>query len=73
MSACQWCINNGYELVELIDTSYEAVLNEEDEEELEDDFKESLGFKRIQEALHANCWSNMKQTAGKKWIYSDVD
>ncbi|XP_018008212.1 alpha- and gamma-adaptin-binding protein p34 [Hyalella azteca] len=59
LSATQWCIDHGWELVVL-----EQEGSDEDLDDLEDDFQESIGFHRIQGALHANRWSNMKMTAG---------
>lgn len=49
----QWCISNGWELVEL----HPQQPQEEDPEE--DDFHDSWGFKRICQALHAYTWSNL--------------
>ncbi|MPC15445.1 Alpha- and gamma-adaptin-binding protein p34 [Portunus trituberculatus] len=48
----QWCISNGWELVEL--QPHEPQPDPE-----EDDFRESWGFKRISQALHACTWSNL--------------
>lgn len=58
----QWCISNGWELVELHPHQPQA----EDPEE--DDFHESWGFKRICQALHAYTWSNltMKDSQGNR-------
>lgn len=55
----QWCISNGWELVEL-----QPHQPQPDPEE--DDFRESWGFKRICQALHACTWSNltMKDSQG---------
>ncbi|XP_063882346.1 alpha- and gamma-adaptin-binding protein p34-like [Scylla paramamosain] len=55
----QWCISNGWELVEL-----QPHQPQPDPEE--DDFRESWGFKRISQALHACTWSNlaMKDSQG---------
>ncbi|XP_069481235.1 alpha- and gamma-adaptin-binding protein p34 isoform X2 [Ambystoma mexicanum] len=50
-NAQEWCIRHGFELVEL---SPEEVPDEDD------DFPESLGVKRIVQALNANVWSNME-------------
>ncbi|XP_013792195.1 alpha- and gamma-adaptin-binding protein p34-like isoform X1 [Limulus polyphemus] len=46
----EWCIKNGFELVEL---------DPEDESDEEDDFKETKGYPRILQALHAHLWPNM--------------
>ncbi|KAL3866787.1 hypothetical protein ACJMK2_044056 [Sinanodonta woodiana] len=46
----EWCIDNGFELVELTP--------EEDSDE-DDDFPETTGIKRIIQALHAHTWSNL--------------
>ncbi|KAF2359927.1 hypothetical protein FHG87_009318 [Trinorchestia longiramus] len=58
--ANQWCIQNGWELIEL-ETECSS---DSDADSLEDDFVESRGFQRVQGALHANRWSTMKQIAG---------
>ncbi|CAE1159903.1 AAGAB [Acanthosepion pharaonis] len=52
MTILNWCIENGFELVELKpDLS--------DEEEEEDDFPETVGVARIIQALHAHTWPNL--------------
>ncbi|NXS37406.1 AAGAB protein, partial [Pomatostomus ruficeps] len=48
--AQEWCIQHGFELVEL---SPEELPDEDD------DFPESTGVKRIVQALNANVWSNV--------------
>ncbi|XP_021508202.1 alpha- and gamma-adaptin-binding protein p34 isoform X2 [Meriones unguiculatus] len=48
--AQEWCIKHGFELVEL---------NPEELPEEDDDFPESVGVKRIVQALNANVWSNV--------------
>ncbi|XP_056664683.1 alpha- and gamma-adaptin-binding protein p34 isoform X3 [Monodelphis domestica] len=48
--AQEWCIQHGFELVEL---------NPEELPEEDDDFPESTGVKRIVQALNANVWSNV--------------
>ncbi|XP_067666807.1 alpha- and gamma-adaptin-binding protein p34-like [Haliotis asinina] len=53
ISAQQWCIDNGFELVEL-----NPEVDNEDED-LEDDFVETTGIKRIIQALHAHTWPNL--------------
>ncbi|XP_047490471.1 alpha- and gamma-adaptin-binding protein p34-like [Penaeus chinensis] len=55
LNAQQWCISNGWELIEL---NRGQETNNEDSED-EDDFPESLGFKRVRQALHAHTWSNL--------------
>ena len=54
-SAQKWCIDRGWELIELVNNDR----TESEDEEEDDDFPESLGFKRIRQALHANTWSNL--------------
>ncbi|XP_022235742.1 alpha- and gamma-adaptin-binding protein p34-like isoform X2 [Limulus polyphemus] len=51
----EWCIKNGFELVEL---------DPEDESDEEDDFKETKGYPRILQALHAHLWPNMTTKGG---------
>ncbi|XP_051012590.1 alpha- and gamma-adaptin-binding protein p34 isoform X2 [Acomys russatus] len=48
--AQEWCIKHGFELVEL---------NPEELPDEDDDFPESVGVKRIVQALNANVWSNV--------------
>ncbi|XP_042330909.1 alpha- and gamma-adaptin-binding protein p34 isoform X2 [Sceloporus undulatus] len=48
--AQEWCIQHGFELVEL---------NPEELPDEDDDFPESTGVKRIIQALNANVWSNV--------------
>ncbi|XP_074090566.1 alpha- and gamma-adaptin-binding protein p34 isoform X2 [Macrotis lagotis] len=48
--AQEWCIQHGFELVEL---------RPEELPEEDDDFPESTGVKRIIQALNANVWSNV--------------
>ncbi|XP_008834574.1 alpha- and gamma-adaptin-binding protein p34 [Nannospalax galili] len=48
--AQEWCITHGFELVEL---------SPEELPEEDDDFPESIGVKRIVQALNANVWSNV--------------
>ncbi|GFS10088.1 alpha- and gamma-adaptin-binding protein p34-like [Elysia marginata] len=47
-----WCVENGFELVEL-----EPELDSEDED---DDFPETTGLARIIQALHAHTWPNLQ-------------
>lgn len=47
-----WCLDNGFELVELNPV-------ESDDGSDEDDFKESFGIQRIVEALSCHSWPNM--------------
>ncbi|KAB7499421.1 Alpha- and gamma-adaptin-binding protein p34 [Armadillidium nasatum] len=53
LKAQEWCIQHGWELVELN-------LSPEELEEMNEDFMDSWGFKRMRQALHAHTWSNMK-------------
>ncbi|KAK7079195.1 hypothetical protein SK128_001811, partial [Halocaridina rubra] len=53
LKAQQWCIRNGWELIEL------KKVEDEDDDSVDDDFPESWGFQRIQQALHAHTWSNL--------------
>ena len=53
ITAQQWCISNGWELIELSKT-------DDDDSGHEDDFPESWGFQRIRQALHAHTWSNLE-------------
>ena len=48
-----WCVDNGFELVEL---NPEV----ESDSDVEDDFIETTGIKRIVQALHAHTWSNLQ-------------
>merc|ERR1739838_1199675 len=61
LEAQQWCIKNGWELIEV-----NRDLNSKDSDEEEEAFPESWGYKRIRQALHAHTWSNlvMKDTRG---------
>ncbi|MCL4131007.1 UNVERIFIED_CONTAM: hypothetical protein GTU68_002412, partial [Idotea baltica] len=54
--ALEWCIEGGWELVEL---SVEPA-GSEHEDDLEDDFVDSWGYTRIRQALNAHTWSNLK-------------
>ncbi|XP_060606643.1 alpha- and gamma-adaptin-binding protein p34-like [Ruditapes philippinarum] len=47
-----WCIDNGFELVELNPET-------ESDSETEDDFLETTGIKRIVQSLHAHTWPNL--------------
>ena len=49
-----WCIDSGFELVEL---NPEV---ETDSENVEDDFLETTGIDRVIQALHAHTWSNLQ-------------
>ncbi|KAG8228815.1 hypothetical protein J437_LFUL008311 [Ladona fulva] len=53
VKAQEWCVKNGFELVEL--DPYVA----SDDEEYELDFKETTGIKRVVQALHAHMWPNL--------------
>ncbi|XP_018408332.1 PREDICTED: alpha- and gamma-adaptin-binding protein p34 [Nanorana parkeri] len=50
-TAQEWCIQHGFELVEL---------NPEELPDEDDDFPESIGVTRIVQALNANVWSNVE-------------
>ncbi|XP_059161529.1 alpha- and gamma-adaptin-binding protein p34-like [Physella acuta] len=50
--AQEWCIQNGFELVEL-----EPEIDKADED---DDFPETIGMARIVQALHAHTWPNLE-------------
>ncbi|KAI1301428.1 Alpha- and gamma-adaptin-binding protein p34 [Halotydeus destructor] len=50
----QWCIENGFELVE-VNPSTDA----DEDDETEDDFKDSSSLKRILQALSAHQWPTM--------------
>ncbi|XP_077323793.1 alpha- and gamma-adaptin-binding protein p34 isoform X1 [Lithobates pipiens] len=50
-TAQEWCIQHGFELVEL---------NPEELPDEDDDFPESVGVTRIVQALNANVWSNVE-------------
>lgn len=45
-----WCIEHGFEFVEL------NPVQEEVDDEIEDDFHESTSYLRIRQALHAHSW-----------------
>jgi len=49
-----WCIENGFELVEL------SPQEDEPDPDVEDMFIESTGIKRIIQALHAHTWPNLE-------------
>lgn len=58
ISAQEWCVKEGFELVELepeVDEEWEA----------EQDFIETNGIKRVIQALHAHIWPNLVMK-GKK-------
>ncbi len=50
----KWCIDNEFELIEL-----NPIIEEEDEDESVDDFKESNGILRITQSLQAYNWPFM--------------
>ncbi|XP_046366789.2 alpha- and gamma-adaptin-binding protein p34-like [Haliotis rufescens] len=54
VAAQQWCIDNCFELVEL------NPVQDKEEEDLEDDFVETTGIRRIIQALHAHTWPNLE-------------
>jgi len=47
-----WCLENGFELVEMEP-------EEDSDDEVDDDFQETTGIKRVIQALHANPWPNL--------------
>lgn len=53
LKAQTWCVDNSFELVEL---NPEV----ESDSDVEDDFEETTGIKRIVQALHAHTWSNLE-------------
>lgn len=53
ISAQEWCVKNGFELVELDP-------DKDPEWEEEQDFLETLGIARVVQALHAHIWPNLK-------------
>ncbi|XP_041360600.1 alpha- and gamma-adaptin-binding protein p34-like [Gigantopelta aegis] len=54
LTAQTWCIENSFELVEL------SPLDDDDDDDVENDFPETTGIKRIIQALHAHSWPNLK-------------
>jgi len=50
LRAQQWCVNHGFELVELTPS---------EEPDPDDDFPETTGVQRISQALQAHTWSNL--------------
>ncbi|KDR19806.1 alpha- and gamma-adaptin-binding protein p34-like [Zootermopsis nevadensis] len=53
VTAQEWCVEQGFELVELnpeLDTEWEA----------EQDFIETTGIKRVVQAMHAHLWPNLR-------------
>lgn len=63
-TAQEWCVTKGFELVEL-----EPIIDEDD---VEDDFPETTGVKRIVQALNAHVWPNlvMKSETAKPEVQS---
>ncbi|XP_046652833.1 alpha- and gamma-adaptin-binding protein p34-like [Daphnia pulicaria] len=57
ISAQQWCIRHGFELVEL---------DPLEKPDPDDDFPETLGTDRIIQALHAHSWPNLELKSGEK-------
>lgn len=49
-----WCIANGFELVEI-----DPLDERSDDDDTEDDFIESKSVRRIMQALHAHPWPNL--------------
>lgn len=52
--AINWCLEQGFEFVELNPRE-----DDSSESDLEDDFVETVGVKRISQALQAHIWPNM--------------
>jgi hypothetical protein len=57
LAAIQWCLEHEFEMVEL--NPIDNCSSDDDDDELEDHFKETLGVNRIIEALSCHSWSNM--------------
>ncbi|KAG8574951.1 hypothetical protein GDO81_009396 [Engystomops pustulosus] len=63
-TAQEWCIQHGFELVEL---------NPEELPDEDDDFPESTGVTRIIQALNANIWSNVEMKSEQSYgIFSSL-
>lgn len=63
-TAQEWCIQHGFELVEL---------NPEELPDEDDDFPESTGVTRIIQALNANVWSNVEMKSEQSYgIFSSL-
>ncbi|KAM4040065.1 alpha- and gamma-adaptin-binding protein p34 isoform 1-T1 [Anomaloglossus baeobatrachus] len=63
-AAQEWCIQHGFELVEL---------NPEELPDEDDDFPESTGVTRIIQALNANVWSNVEMKSEQSYgIFSSL-
>ncbi|XP_046399559.1 alpha- and gamma-adaptin-binding protein p34-like [Ischnura elegans] len=62
IKAQEWCVKNGFELVELDP----HVASEDEEYEL--DFQETTGIKRVVQALHAHMWPNLVLKEGSQQI-----
>ncbi|KAM8973107.1 alpha- and gamma-adaptin-binding protein p34 [Pelodytes ibericus] len=63
-TALEWCIQHGFELVEL---------NPEEMPDEDDDFPESTGVTRIVQALNANVWSNVEMKSEQAFgIFSSL-
>ncbi|XP_018914702.1 alpha- and gamma-adaptin-binding protein p34 [Bemisia tabaci] len=60
LTAQEWCIGKGFELVEL-----SPVLDEDEDED--GDFAESTGVTRIIQALHAHVWPEMTMKSESSW------
>ncbi|XP_071449154.1 alpha- and gamma-adaptin-binding protein p34-like [Hetaerina americana] len=62
VKAQEWCVKNGFELVEL-----DPHVASEDEE-YEMDFQETTGIKRVIQALHAHMWPNLVLKEGSQQL-----
>lgn len=63
-TAQEWCIQHGFELVEL---------NPEELPDEDDDFPESTGVTRIIQALNANVWSNVEMKSEQSFgVFSSL-
>ncbi|XP_075063687.1 alpha- and gamma-adaptin-binding protein p34 [Mixophyes fleayi] len=63
-TAQEWCIQHGFELVEL---------NPEELPDEDDDFPESTGVTRVIQALNANVWSNVEMKSEQSYgIFSSL-
>lgn len=65
MEVQTWCIDNGFELIELNPEL-------ETDSDTEDDFVETTGVKRIVQALHAHTWPNLQMKGIVSCLYTDI-
>jgi hypothetical protein len=61
ISVQEWCVEQGFELVEL-----NPELDPEWEEE--QDFIETTGIKRVVQAMHAHVWPNLRMKGKNKFL-----